>query len=185
MIYIIIPVHNRLPYTINCLNSIKLSVKSEYSIIIVDDGSTDGTSTYIKNNYPDVHVVKGNGDLFWTGSMRVGIESALKMTKSSDHIMSLNNDVTLVKGSVEELLKEANKHKKGLYGSLSLSAADKDTIVPSGTIVKSWLLNLTSHIYNSRSYSNLDSYFPVKVDILTGRSVLYPVEIFKAIGNFN
>ena len=91
MIYIIIPVHNRLPYTINCLNSIKLSVKSEYSIIIVDDGSTDGTSTYIKNNYPDVHVVKGNGDLFWTGSMRVGIESALKMTKSSDHIMSLNN----------------------------------------------------------------------------------------------
>jgi hypothetical protein len=82
-------------------------------------------------------------------------------------------------------LKEAKKCRKNLYGSLSLSIVDKDTIVPSGTIVKSWILNLTSHVYNSNSYSSLSSHSPVKVDILTGRSVLYPIELFKVIGNFN
>jgi len=185
MVHIIIPVHNRLSYTINCLDSIKLTVKDEHSVTVVDDGSTDGTSAYIRGNYPDVRIVRGDGDLFWTGSMKIGVESVLEGADSDDFIMSLNNDVILRDGSVEELLKEAKKCGKNLYGSLSLGIVDKDTIVPSGTIVKSWILNLTSHVYSSNSYRSLSDYSPVKVDILTGRSVLYPVEVFRAIGNFN
>ena len=185
MVHIIIPVHNRLSHTIDCLDSITRNVKSKYSMTIIDDGSTDETSVYLNNNYPNVDIVKGDGNLFWTGSMRAGVERVLKKAKESDFIMSLNNDVILTEGSIEELLKEAKKYRKSLYGSLSLSIRDKDTIITSGTIVKSWVFNITSHIYSSNSYIDLRDYTPVEVDILTGRSVLYPVELFKDIGNFD
>ena len=51
MIHLIIPVYNRLNYTKNCLSSIHKQINfNELNIIIVDDGSTDGTNDYIKKN---------------------------------------------------------------------------------------------------------------------------------------
>ena len=53
MIHVIIPVHNRLEFTIDCINSIyKQKQKDKIKIIIVDDGSIDGTSQYIKKKFP-------------------------------------------------------------------------------------------------------------------------------------
>ena len=52
MIHVIIPVHNRLEFTIDCINSIyKQKQKDKIKIIIVDDGSIDGTSQYIKKSF--------------------------------------------------------------------------------------------------------------------------------------
>jgi len=185
MIHIIIPVHNRLCHTIDCLESISLHVKSDCSVTVVDDGSTDGTADFLNNNYQYVDIITGDGSLFWTGCMNAGVENVLKKANIGDFIMSLNNDVTLTGCSIKELLLEAKEERKSLYGSLSLNGRDRDTIITSGTIVKSWFFNITSHVYKSRSYACLKDYSAVKVNILTGRSVLYPIEIFKTIGNFD
>ena len=51
MIYIIIPVFNRWNFTVECLNSLINQTYKKFKIIVVDHGSTDGTSFNIKNEF--------------------------------------------------------------------------------------------------------------------------------------
>ena len=59
---IVIPTYNRLPILEKCLVALenqKLNANvSNYEVVVVDDGSTDGTSSWIKNNKANLpHVV--------------------------------------------------------------------------------------------------------------------------------
>jgi len=50
IIYIVIPVHNRLEATRECLESLRYQTYTRFSIVLIDDGSTDGTPEFIKEN---------------------------------------------------------------------------------------------------------------------------------------
>jgi GT2 family glycosyltransferase len=68
MIYIVIPVFNRKHYTKDCLLSLSAQTYSVFKTIVVDDGSTDGTADMLKEEFPEVIVLKGTGNLFWTAA---------------------------------------------------------------------------------------------------------------------
>src|SRR3989339_1274263 len=93
MIFIVIPVHNRKDTTLECLQYLHRQTYREYKIIIVDDGSTDGTATAIQDTYPDTTILTGNGQLWWTGAMHKGIQDVLTMAAETDYVLSLNDDV--------------------------------------------------------------------------------------------
>jgi GT2 family glycosyltransferase len=70
-IFIIIPVHNRKQITLNCLKSLsKNGDLGRYHVVVVDDGSTDGTAEAIQALYPDIVVLHGDGNLWWTGAIK-------------------------------------------------------------------------------------------------------------------
>lgn len=187
MIYVIIPVHNRLNFTIDCLNSlIKQNNFNQLKIIVVDDGSTDGTSNYLKKNFPEVKVLNGSGSLYWGGAINFGVKHVLNICDIQDWILIVNNDVELTTDAVSVLINFSKKKKrKVLLGSLTLSAKDRKTIIKSGTIIENWFLNRTNHIYKGLDISQITNKSPVKVDLLTGRCLLHPVEIFKKAGNYD
>jgi len=97
-ISIVIPIFNGLSFTKDCLknfyktqNSI-LNNELEYSIIIVDDGSTDGSADWIMKNYPQVTILQGNGDLWWSGGVNLAVKYILNELHS-DYILWWNNDI--------------------------------------------------------------------------------------------
>ena len=62
-VYIIIPVHNRKQITLKCLENLdKSGDLQQYHVVVVDDGSTDGTTEAINNLFPDVKVLPGDGN---------------------------------------------------------------------------------------------------------------------------
>lgn len=96
---ILIPIYNRLELTKTGLSSLKASIESNqqyndqvrYQIVIIDDGSTDGSGDYIKQNYPDVHVLTGDGNLWWSGAINMGARFAINDLKT-EFVLLMNDD---------------------------------------------------------------------------------------------
>jgi len=69
MIYIFLPVHNRIEATkkfVDCLLSQELT---DYHLILIDDGSTDNTFEMVKEKINNLTVISGDGNLWWAGSL--------------------------------------------------------------------------------------------------------------------
>lgn len=54
---VIIPTFNRLRFLEACITSVKVQTLQPHEIIVIDDGSTDGTDEWLKSQHPDVHVI--------------------------------------------------------------------------------------------------------------------------------
>src|SRR5688572_24373538 len=89
---VVTPVHNRKELTLGCLRSLFSadSAGLDLHAIVVDDGSSDGTSAALRQEFPDVEIVRGDGSLWYTGGMNRGIEAAMK--HDPDFVLAINND---------------------------------------------------------------------------------------------
>ena len=112
-ISIIIPIYNRLEITKRGLYSIFLSLKHyeinggnnfQFKIIVVDDGSKDGSSEWINAHRPDVIVLNGDGNLWWTGSINLGSRFAVE-NLSANYILLWNDDTLCEENYFLELTK--------------------------------------------------------------------------------
>ena len=106
----VIPVHNRLQYTQECLRDLEKHENTiffnsnDIKIIVVDDGSSDGTRDWIQSNYPDIQVLHGDGNLWYSGAMNMGMKYAIE-TYDSDFIMIWENDTFPKDGYFDSLQK--------------------------------------------------------------------------------
>src|SRR5690242_6920004 len=123
LIYIVIPVHNRKEFTRKCLDSLRHQTVCDHRIIVVDDGSTDGTRDMLDKEFPDVIVLFGNGNLFWTAAINLGIKQAL--TLGAEYVLTLNNDTVAPENFIDHMLFWANLVHNSLLGALDVDIETK------------------------------------------------------------
>lgn len=136
---IVIPVFNALQYTKKCLGylaeCISLSDKKKLKtvIIVTDDGSTDGTSEWIKTNYPETELCYGNGDLWWSGGINAGVKRALN-DLDCDYILLWNNDIRPAKNYLNMLghILETNPEDQIILSGIYIENAREKTIFSRG-----------------------------------------------------
>lgn len=95
---------NRRELTLRCLRALFAQHCSDLSleVFLVDDCSTDGTEAAIARDFPDVRILRGTGELYWTGGMRQAFGAALAL--SFDHYLWLNDDTVLFPNALSRLL---------------------------------------------------------------------------------
>lgn len=101
---VLLTCHNRRAKTLECLERVLTQkVRSDITveIFLVDDGSTDGTDTAVRHRFPQVHLIHGDGTLFWNGGMRRAWNEAAK--DDFDSYLWLNDDTMLLPGAIEIL----------------------------------------------------------------------------------
>jgi GT2 family glycosyltransferase len=124
--YILIPVHNRQSVTLNCLSNLKQQGELDhYHVIVIDDGSTDGTSDAIQRHYPAVTVLAGDGQLWWAGAIRKGMEFAV--AQGADYLIWLNDDCLPQPGAIAQLIKTCRENPHTITAGQSL---DPETFAP-------------------------------------------------------
>lgn len=87
----------------NCLSSILNQTYPNYEVIVVDNGSTDGSQAYIKGSYPQVRLIENAENLGFAGGTNSGIRVA-----KGDYIITFNNDTKTLPNFIEEMVKVAD-----------------------------------------------------------------------------
>lgn len=98
-IAIIILNYNQIKVTREFLDSCKSLEYSNYKIVMVDNASNDDPTDLIKENYPDVKIVRNSENLGFTGGNNVGIQSI-----DADYYFIVNNDTEVTPKLLNELL---------------------------------------------------------------------------------
>lgn len=185
-IAILIPVFNRLEYTQECLRNLEITIlqheaiRKFYTVIVVDDASSDGTSGWIANNYPQVHLIQGNGDLWWSGGINRGAEYAIEKLDCS-HVLLWNNDIEVDSKYFQRLLSLAELHRKDtLVGSKIYGNIEKRLVWSMGgkfnpRTGKSFMIG-----YLCEDNTELNQL--IEADWLTGMGSLVPTEVIRKIG---
>ena len=165
MIAVILTCHNRKEKTLACIQSLR-KISYPFKIYLTDDGCTDGTSTAIKNEFPDVYIIKGNGNLFWSRGMYIAWKEAIKL--DYDYYLWLNDDIEVFPFFLEELF--YCEKLKGDECIISGLIADKST--------KKIIYGGTNH--NKQLCQESDT--PQEILYMNGNAVLVPRFVVKKIG---
>lgn len=121
-IAVLLTCYNRKDKTIACLESLyRANIPPGYhlDIYLTDDGSADGTGEAVKEQYPNINIIQGNGNLFWAGGMRLSWRTAMA-TEKYDAYLLINDDVILDQRFMLNLLEADTRSleetgKSGIY----------------------------------------------------------------------
>lgn len=111
-IAVLLTCHNRREKTLCCLHNLfSCALYKDYELFVylVDDGSTDGTANGVRENFPNVKIIQGDGNLFWNRGMNLAWKTAVK-EHDYDFYLWLNDDTNLYSNALTELL-ETSKAK--------------------------------------------------------------------------
>lgn len=143
--WVLIPVHNRRRITLNCLAHLRKTQKWEQlNVVVIDDGSTDGTAEAVKTKYPTIHLLEGNGDFWWGGAIKSGMKYAKE--REGEVLIWLNDDVLPAPNAVGRIAKKAVTENAVLAGMVEPASDQEYT---TGNKKRFW--RLESQPYNSET----------------------------------
>jgi len=172
-IAVLLTCHNRKEKTLCCLHNLfscALPEGHELHVYLTDDGSTDGTADGVKEKFPEVKIIQGNGSLFWNRGMHLAWETAAK-ERNYDFYLWLNDDTNLYSNALAELLQiSKNKNDKSIICGSTCSVNDKKTITYSGGKFANGIIHL---IPNGTEQ---------ECECFNGNIVLIPKYVFGEVG---
>ncbi len=105
LVSVVVVNYNGLRFLRKCLDSLLAQTYKNVEIILVDNCSTDGSTSFIKANYPSVRLIENEANLGFSQGNNIGIRSS-----SGELIAALNNDTEATSQWLEALVKAAESH---------------------------------------------------------------------------
>ncbi|HAJ56532.1 MAG TPA: hypothetical protein DCL35_02050 [Candidatus Omnitrophica bacterium] len=167
---------------LECLASLKSSdyPKDRYSIVVVDNGSSDGSQAAIAREHPDATLLKNTKNIGYVMAANQGIVYALD--SGADYVWVLNNDVSVNKDTLSRLVAIGEKDGKvGVIAPVIYSFQEPPRIENAGYKINFWTgqlkkLKIGRDIFADPADRSAD------VDSILGCADLIRALVFKKIG---
>jgi GT2 family glycosyltransferase/tetratricopeptide (TPR) repeat protein len=164
---------NKVEYTRKCIESIQNNCKQNYELILVNNGSTDGTAAYF-DSIPGAIVIHNPQNLGVAKGWNQGIKKA-----SGTYLLILNNDTIVAPGTIENLVRAAHNHPNaGVIGPRSNAIAGpqlvKDFVAPEQEIV-----------HAAQQFQNKNALGAWAFSRIKGFCMLVPAKVIEQVGLFD
>ncbi|MEI6488151.1 MAG: glycosyltransferase [Bacteroidota bacterium] len=114
-VYILLPVHNRKDITLKFVSLLKQQEYINYKLILIDDGSVDGTAELVSDELPQTIVIRGKGNWWWGGSLQEGYKWLRKQKlNETDVVLIMNDDTEIESDFISKGLSILAENKKTL-----------------------------------------------------------------------
>jgi len=174
---VVIPNLNGMKYLKDCLDSLQQCEKEPFPIIVVDNGSTDGSAELIRREYPHVELICFSENKGFCSAVNAGILAA-----DTPYVILLNNDTTVAPGFVSYLTK-AVKANAGYFscGAKMVSMYHPDVIDDAGDYYCA--LGWAFARGKGRPAGKYEK--PVEVFAACGGAAIYRTDLLKELGLFD
>jgi GT2 family glycosyltransferase len=159
--------------TLTCLTSLQMQDYANAHLLLVDNGSTDGSIEHIRAAMPSLELLPTGANLGFGGGCNVGIRHAL--ARGADYVWLINSDATVDAGALSALVCSAEACPEvGAVGSVlyEVDAREQIQLWGGGTVELGW----------GRSQHRLS---PGPVDFVSGASVLLRRAALEGVGLFD
>lgn len=179
---LIITDFNGYAQTRRCLEALRASRYRDFTVLVVDHGTTDETRAGLAAEFPEVIRISGSPELWWTGATNLGIRSALE--RGADRFMLLNNDCYVTPEAIGTLVEQAFAHPEAIIAPVQRDwhSGRVTAISP-----RSWFLLGFPTVPGPRQLTATmigRELLPVTL-IGGGRGVIIPASLFTKLGLFD
>ena len=117
-----------------CLDSLARSDFDSYEVIVVDNGSVDGSREMIEEKYPDVRLIKNRENMGFAIACNQGIKAA-----TGTYISLLNNDIEVESSWLSKLYDGMERHPECGMGTTKMMFLDqRDVFYNTGDQFHAW-----------------------------------------------
>jgi GT2 family glycosyltransferase len=180
---VVIPVHNGINHLPKTLAVLRQFEYPSANVVVVDDGSTDGTSEYLRTE-PRVVTIGGNGSLWWTGAVDVGVRAAL--ARGCEVVILWNDDNVDASSDGLGLLVETVRESRGCASPVILlpshHPAGRDVIFHAGGMID-WPNGGLGLRLQNEAYVPSDEVIPVSW--LPGQALAIHESVFREVAAFD
>lgn len=182
---IIICNFNKIDYLKGCLETLYKSelIDLIYDVIVVDNASTDGSSKFVKDNYPQIILLRNEINTGGSGGFDRGIRYT--MQKEYQYVVLLDNDILLEDNTILNLFKYIKENPKvGVVGSKICTMDNPDILQEMGSFIDyENKFNVHTPLKSHRDDNSLPEI--VVCDYVPACCMITTNEVLKKVGSFN
>ncbi len=175
---IVIPNYNGMHYLEDCLGSLYEDIRNEdVPVIVVDNGSTDGSVSWIKSNYSRVKLIALSENTGFCKAVNEGIRAT-----ETPYVILLNNDTKIKSGFITELTHAISSSERVFSVSAKMLSMQDETIVDNAGDLYT-ALGWAFARGKGKKAENWNK--PARIFSACGGAAIYRKELIKKIGYFD
>ncbi|MCH7759564.1 glycosyltransferase family 2 protein [Patescibacteria group bacterium] len=164
-----------------CLKFLSRIDWPNYEVVVIDNGSIDGSQEFIKNNFRQVTLIENKKNLGFAGGCNIGIKYALG--RRVDYVLLLNNDTVVAPDFLTKMIETAESDQKiGIVGAKIYYYNQPKKIWFAGADFIQWRVSGKHRFWQKLDSPELTGIKPS--DFITGCVMLIKKKVFKKIGFF-
>lgn len=179
-IAVIMACHNRHVKTLTCLDHLfsqRLPQGFKIIVYLLDDGSTDQTAIFVRQKYPMVKMLQGDGTLFWTQGMNVAWSEA--MMQQPEFYLWLNDDTYLYPNAVQMMVQSYCSMREKYHGHIIIVGSTQDPVTNKFTYGG---INKATSWHPLKFCGVEPNGISLECQTMNGNCVLLPHEIVEKVG---